>query len=268
MSPIHASRSLWTSAAAAGYTGPGDIVSGALAWWGLRAYTNAGIGSNAVRLREDGGNTEQDFPTIAGGGLDLSAIATFKGGASLFVVKLYDQVGTNHLVQAAAGNQPKFTLSGIGALPVLQDNGSAANLASSAFAQAQPFTISIIYKITTTTDTFLVTSGFSPVQLRPGQSGANTLFLYAGTGFTTAVSDNVWHALQATYNTPSGDANVDGISNPGSTGGTGFNDILTYMGGAGLNLRGLTVEVGLWPSAFTGAQSTNMSANQHAYWGF
>src|SRR4051812_39897639 len=98
--------------ATATYTGPGDIASGAAAWWGLRAYSTASIGSNAIRLREDGGNTEQDFTTIAGGGLNLAAISAFKGGANLFVTKLYDQTGNGRdQIQATAGEQPPFTLN-------------------------------------------------------------------------------------------------------------------------------------------------------------
>src|SRR4051812_24758284 len=79
----------------ASYVGPGDIVAGATGWWGLRAYTAASIGANAVRLREDSAfQSEQDFATIAGGGLDLAAIAAFKAlhsATNLFVTKLYDQ---------------------------------------------------------------------------------------------------------------------------------------------------------------------------------
>src|SRR5262245_22962763 len=82
------------------YEGPGDIVSGAAMWVGLRAYSSASIGSNAVRLRRDGDSSEQDFATVSGGGLDLSAISTFLAGVAppstnLFVSKLYDQSGNS-----------------------------------------------------------------------------------------------------------------------------------------------------------------------------
>ena len=55
--------------AVAGYTGPGNIVAGATAWWGLRANSLATIGGNAVDLvREDAANLT--VATVAGGGLD------------------------------------------------------------------------------------------------------------------------------------------------------------------------------------------------------
>jgi len=34
------------------------------------------------------------------------------------------------------------------------------------------------------------------------------------------------------------------------------------------SMTGLIGEVGIWSSAFTGGQSSSMSANQRAYWGF
>lgn len=104
--------------ASGAYVGPGDIVSGAVVFWSLRAYTLASIGTNAVRLRRDSDNTEQDFVTIAGGGLDLAAIATFKGSAGLWFTKIYDQTGNGHdVVQATAANQPQFATSIFGSLP-------------------------------------------------------------------------------------------------------------------------------------------------------
>src|SRR5262245_56094963 len=81
--------------------GPGDVVSGAVAYWGLRAYTTAAIGNNAIRLRRSSDNAEQDFATVLGGGLDLTSISSFKGAFNLSVVKLYDQTGGgNDMVQA------------------------------------------------------------------------------------------------------------------------------------------------------------------------
>jgi hypothetical protein len=92
------------------YTGPGDIVSGATAWWGLRAYSSAVRGTNAVRLRRSSDNVEQDFATLPAGGLDTAAIATFASGSSLYVVTLYDQTGNGYTAsQSTVGNQPLFS---------------------------------------------------------------------------------------------------------------------------------------------------------------
>ena len=68
-------------APAATYSGPGDIVSGATAWYGLRAYNAAyATGSNkAINVRRASDNTTQDFLILASGALDIASANTFAG---------------------------------------------------------------------------------------------------------------------------------------------------------------------------------------------
>lgn len=62
------------------YTGPGDIVSGALAWGGLFAYNAAKCGaSQCIRVRRASDNTESDIGITAAGALDIAAALTFAG---------------------------------------------------------------------------------------------------------------------------------------------------------------------------------------------
>ena len=73
---------------AGAYTGPGDIVSSALGWWGLRGYNGAyaSPGTNkAINLRRSGGSspTSQDFNILSNGHLDVASIATFKAADQL-----------------------------------------------------------------------------------------------------------------------------------------------------------------------------------------
>lgn len=261
------------------YVGPGDVVSGAAAWWGLRAYSAASIGVNAVRLRKDDvGNTEQDFATIAGGGLDLAAIATFQGANSLFVVTLYDQTGHSlDQVQATAGNQPAFTLSGLGGLPVLTFDGTSDKLSTAG---------SDTFVVTSTTESVVanhinnaaqqvILSAAGVFQLGYHLGGTpNTAFIYGGHGIPTATaSDATWHAIQGVYANPvtAADVNVDGVVTTGdigalATGGTGTIEFGSVSGGQ--LFKGTAVEAGMWKAEFTTGNRTAMSANQHAYWGF
>src|SRR5215475_13389161 len=128
------------------YNGPGDVVSGANNWWGLRAYNAAAIGNNAIRLRRDSDNAEQNIATVSGGGLDSSAITTFKGAANLFVVKLYDQTASaNDLTQSTAANQPQFLLSVLGSLPgIFFVRASSLYLVGSVHSLSQPYTTSTV----------------------------------------------------------------------------------------------------------------------------
>jgi hypothetical protein len=257
------------------YQGPGDIVGGAAYWVGLRAYSSAAIGTNAIRLRESGGNTEQDFVTIAGGGLDLSAIATFKGANSLFVVKLYDQTGNGFdQVQATAANQPAFTLSGLGSLPVL------------GFSRAAPHFLTVATGPTTSHPGTLVA-----VANRTIDPGAQSFMAEMNTQFQSLVPAT---AIMQFY-----DGSTQGAT---LTTGTFFSWIGLFTGNASATLyqNGTSVvtgdvgnsavgngvaaigalhagsqgfdgniqEVGYWASGFTSGQASSMSTNQSVYWGY
>jgi hypothetical protein len=261
-----------------GYLGPGDVVPGAVGWWGLRAYTFADIGANAVRLREDGGNTESDFATIAGGGLDTSAISTFKGANNLFVVKVYDQVGSNDLEQATAANQPKFILSALGSRPAMEDNGSASTLLQSLNTLAfdvPPWTFSTVYEVLTVNDGMIAIGSVQAFpQLRVNLAGAaNTVRInLPDVGVSASATDNAWHALQGVFGAATLDANVDG--SPNTTANTTATPMLARkldlfsFDNSSNYLRGYIGEVGFWDSDFSSGESSSMSANQHSYWGF
>jgi hypothetical protein len=256
------------------YAGPGDVVGSALAWWGLRAYTLASVGANAVRLREDGGNTEQDFVTIAGGGLNLSAISSFKGANNLFCVKLYDQVGTNHMLQATAANQPKFTLAGIGLLPRMEGDAVREMRTTVALGQAQPLTSSIVaYHQAAGGRDYL----FSTAADNSWGGGfdffvANAVFIDGGAGpVDVAATEDTWHAIQFVFNGASSDVNIDGTTNTvsaGTTGSGGTAPMSLFAAYGGSPLNGYLNEYGVWAGAFSGTDRSNMSANQHSYWGF
>lgn len=66
---------------ASAYVGPGDIVSGATAWYGLRAYNAAyATGSNkAINVRRASDNTTQDILILSNGNLDIASANTFAG---------------------------------------------------------------------------------------------------------------------------------------------------------------------------------------------
>jgi hypothetical protein len=83
-------------------------------------------------------------------------------------------------------------------------------------------------------------------------------------------SDGSWHALQGVLNGgASSDINVDGTQNIGAAGANAFVGSVKYgSAGAAQFMNGTVVEIGVWNSAFNSTQSSNMSSNQHSYWGF
>jgi hypothetical protein len=64
-----------------GYSGPGDVVSGATAWYGLRAYNAAyATGSNnAINVRRASDNSTQNIVILSTGNLDIATANTFAG---------------------------------------------------------------------------------------------------------------------------------------------------------------------------------------------
>lgn len=62
------------------YIGPGDIASGAKAWYGLRAYNNAYMGSKAINIRRASDNSTEDINVLSpAGGLDTATASSFAG---------------------------------------------------------------------------------------------------------------------------------------------------------------------------------------------
>jgi hypothetical protein len=256
------------------YEGPGDVVSGATAWWGLRAYSSATIGDNAVRLRRDSDNAEQNFTTLANGSLDVASIATFKGAANLFVVTLYDQTGNGlDTTQSTAASQPKFLLSILGSWPVVQSDQGFNTFLSGNYTGAtisQPYCFAQVMQNTNTTgarvDPFIFDGG--PVG---DYFGNGTQYnLYSGIGSPYVIAANTWIAYGSFYQTPISNLYQDGVAGtPAQTGsntvaaGTFNYPFRTSFVGDKLNW----VEGGLWPSDIQ-AGFASLSANQHSYWGF
>lgn len=261
--------------ASTAYVGPGDIVSGATAWYGLRAYSAATASAltNAVDIIRASDSTTQTFTVLATGALDIASITTFLASTTGKVSKLWDQTGNgNHLTQGTDANRPTFTLSGIGSLPVMTCASSAAPTLSGTISTiSQPWTVSAIYN-NTNNAVFqsLVTNAASGLGVYIDDvSGANHIELEITSDLVASATDGSWHAIQAVANGASSDMNVDGSATTGSVSATSWTTSFN-VGGTSANrgLNGKLVEIGIWPSAFSSGNSTSMSTNQHSYWGF
>jgi len=80
--------SLLPGSGLATYAGPGDVRTGATAWYGLRAYSNSQALAlfHAAQLRRAGGFVVQDINLTAAGNFDTAAANTF--GALMLPVSL------------------------------------------------------------------------------------------------------------------------------------------------------------------------------------
>jgi hypothetical protein len=270
-------RTVYTPTAVIPYTGPGDVVSGASAWWGFRAYSQLKAGTAAINLRRDSDNATSDFSTLANGNLDIASITTWASGANLFVTKLYDQTGNGFdVAQATAAHQPTFQTNAISSsLPGINTASASGYLASSSIAVSTtslPFTVSFVAARTggSIVNASAVTE-FNDGSLQIGFSNVSAeLFCYFPYSYSGTATEGALHAAQLVANGASSDLNVDGVVDT-----VNFTSVfsvkyglLAYLAGAN-PLFGLLAEVGIWGAvAFTPTQSSNMYANQHTYWGF
>lgn len=267
-----------TASGGGGYTGPGDIQSGALAWGGLRGYSAAyATGSNpAVDLVDQSGANAITINILSTGKLDTATISTWVTAHSVTtinVAKLYDQSGNGlHFTQATLASMPSLALSVIGSNPAMLFNAQSLTNATGA-TSTQPFTISAVAErtgnFTTRGSIFGSLGGFFNILFF--DQTANNIGIYDGNSLpVTTAADSVFHAIQAIFNNPgTSSIFIDGtLTSPMS-----LNNTQTFSGGMTIgtgttgNLTGDVCEVGIW----NGDKSPNnsaMNANQRAYWGF
>lgn len=274
--PTYGARSLWTSAAAA-YVGPGDIISGAQAWWGLRGYTATySSGSNPAIdvVKASDGSSLTTINILATGALDAASITAL--GFPVAVTKIYDQTGNgNHLTQATLSQMPTLPPSVIGSFYAmafvaasLQELALSGTLAT---PPSQPYTMVIAAKRNprvTSTDYFFG-ARFNGCQFG---GSADNVFISAGVNSAEVpATDGAFHAFQDIFNGASSSITVDGSTTGSLDAGTNaFSSSSVSFGGdtLGDNMSGNGLEYGIWPVAFSGGQLSSMNSNMRNYWGF
>jgi hypothetical protein len=255
------------------YVGPGDVVSGAVAWYGLRAYSLAQIGSNVLDVRANDGTTNT-FVSLASGALDVASISSFllTHGSPGTISKLYDQTGNaNHLVQATVAKQPTLTLSGLGTLPVMTFNGTNSELDLASFSQALPFSLSGVFTRTANFLQFAAILASAGLSVYFGyRNTLNTFEVVSGnfapSGFT---SDNAWHATIGTCDAADiflyvdAQARID-LGAPATSTMSGALSMGNDSGGD--SLTGMIGEAGVWPVTITNPQAAALIYNKTNWW--
>lgn len=258
------------------YSGPGDVVSSALMWWGLRAYSAATKGNVAINVCNVADVACADLSTDAtSGALTISTI----GGSSCAIVSctiktLYDQTGNGYdLTQATIANRPVLTINCIGSLPCMTGNGTSTAIANTTnLGGVTPITHSVVAERTgnTSADNTIISSNGGLIQGLFDNTADNVEIYQGGTLPTAPATDNAFHALQYVYNSASSVISVDGSATNVDTGVSNVaatNQSMFSVTAANFCACKIT-EAGLWGSAFDGTQQSNMSSNQHSYWGF
>ena len=276
------------------YTGPGDIVSGAKAFWSCTySYSSAYKGPLCnVCLPADAACA--DITQSAGVAVIPAGLATCNNSSVLCTVKTaYDQSGALNcgsaacdITNATGANRPTFVVAlaanGCPAvtLPCIKNNGKSL-VNSTGMTQANPLTLTMVESRTgnTTSNSTVLTGTGNNVPFWGFINSTNTLQLFnGGSGTCTATgSDNAFHASIGVLNGNGASSSiyVDGSNTActGTTPGTsGFGSGKVSFGQDGLGTTpcACTIgEVGVWPSAFNGTQAANMNTNMKTTrWGF
>jgi hypothetical protein len=260
------------------FAGAGDVVTTAAAWFGLRAYNAAAVGTNCIRLVRASDSAQSDFVTLADGSLDVASIATWMTATTAKVVTLYDQTGNSKdVTQGTDANRPAFILNALGSLPCirfLRASSTSLRTTVNMSSDTQPWTYSVVVMRTGsfTLDQAVFATGITSGALSyvGWANSANTARLYSGSSGTTAMADSAVHAIQAVANGASSILYIDGASNTVSSGTRVMDDKLDIGGNDGFAdyFTGDFFEGGVWNAGFDATQQSNMNANQHAYWGF
>lgn len=276
------------SGAPPAYTGPGDVVSGADFYLGLRAYNAATAGAKAVNVCLPLDATCADFSTNATtGALTIVAITGTSCNNTTVICTIktfYDQITASTLCGGGPCNQTATTIAnrlklvvpgaangcpstsvpcGIGTSTTVYDNQTTYN------QPIPPFSWSWVGERVSGT------TGFYAINSSGGQSGtgfdgsANKVFLFCGgTSPKPAQTTGTWSAIEAVQTTTTnGTAVVDGSATSGTSAScsvsTGYFKAFQSLGDPAQ-----FVELGGWHVAFNSTQYGNMNTNQHSFWGF
>jgi hypothetical protein len=290
-------------AVAGAYSGPGDVVSGAFAWWGLRAYSNAlansGVsttpvidvvgatsGSCTIFLKGDGTGAV-DLTTAGAGGLGnqcASGATTFctVTNASCTISKMYDQSGGLQctgapcpIVQGTVASQPGLTFNCQNGFPCVNGTSVAAqNLCTSATptSLSQPITLTSVVKPTSLPSGGTVTIGSNTGTIQLSIVTGPLWRMFAGTVQTVATAFNAWYAIVGVFNGASSTFDINGSATTVNPGAGSFATLKLCMFGisnvANTELIGSGAEGGIWSGSFNSTQYGNMTSNIRTYWGF
>jgi len=254
-----------------GVVGPGDLVPGALAYWGDGAYSRAALGRNVVQLR-NALNATQDFATFTTGSsagfIDYTAAAAFiaAGGGNGFVVNRYDQTGNNHdLVNGVNATQPIFTNTcDFNTLTKTMSNDQIPSLLT------QPYSILCVARRTAlfTTAGGLGLWNGSADGVTYTTNNNEVSASAPSPGILATATDNVTHVLIFVFNGASSSISVDGVTTTGDVGADSSSATNFFMGAdSGVGLRAMVWEFGFWNNlAFSPKQIADLTLNRKVFW--
>jgi len=263
--------------ATSSYQGPGDIVSGATAWWGLRGYNGAyATGSSPAIVVCDTAtfSTCSTINILSNGNLDAATAAGSPACATACVIQSFtDQTGNGHTASCASASVcATLTFNCINStLPCATGNSTTSYSVSPTIAVTTGFTMSAVWNRATGVGGFEVLCCTPATNSTPAfgsTSTGNQGYANNGGGNQTfTLANPASHITTIVFNGASSvavvDATTTAIASVGTTGGT----INGFFRGNNLSVTGNVEEFGIWGStAFNSTQYGNTCHNAYSYW--
>jgi hypothetical protein len=225
-----------------------DDYPGAAAGYSLRKIDRNYTG-NAIRIREDSGNTETDIGFTSGGDLDTAAIASHCGANNGYVVTWYDQSGNgNDATQSTASAQPKI----YNGTSVVTDNGEPA-IEYDGSSDTLPLPDAVLPSALNNCSAFTVQANTGGISLQLGQddpgnrwyqsfvSSGTEYFGYAGGAFAINLGTASTAVKLVSVIAGSTQGNTQGFINGTSKGSVSLNGNTPTTGSAMIGRSGLTL---------------------------
>lgn len=258
-------------ASTGGYQGPGDIVSGAIAFYSARAYSAAKAGTKAYQVKRASDNATMDINSLASGLPDTTTPATFCAATTCTITIYYDQTGSGACggscdLVIGASTTPIWTASSLGGYPCAVNSTTSYLITAGVMSQAQPFTFTAIAERTgsTASNSRVLVAGQVDAGLSYGGSGV--IRMQAPSTLTGTTTEGAYHAYIGIGNGASSAIVSDGTATTGAGGSGSISHQIATMADAlpSTVLVGGFCEGGIWPSAFNATQYGNMNSNMHS----
>jgi hypothetical protein len=278
-------------AAGGGYTGPGDIVSGAYAWYSCARGYNAADTANACNVCLPSDTTCADITLTAGLAVLPGSLSTCNITTVICTVKTaYDKSGNGrNITQATEANRPTFrpAMASNGcpstALPCMLFTAASSQrlVSSGTHTITAPITASIVYSRISGAASELFPFPGGVATIFPNNPANSVALDASSVTANTTVADGAFHALQGVLASASAAAiYADGSSATGLNAGTvTISGVNIRIGGPPFlsgYFNGYVSEAGFWANDFSsgvscGSQSacaSAMNTNQHGSNGY
>lgn len=287
-------RGALDGAAASGFQGAGDTVSGAIAWGSCaRAYnaayataqsplcdivdTATGLATCTLSVGTSG-FANLTALSCASGTLSVTTFCTVTHAAGCSVTKIYDQTGGTACggacfwANATLAQMPTLALSGLNSLPCMSFvAASSTNMKTNGLGStiAQPFSISAVAERTANIAYGNVLGDDANWGILFSNNSGH-IAMFAGGTPSAVASESTFHGIQAGAGpTSTGFINIDGVATTGlDAGGNSASGNIFYGSGNNFPTTGMICEAGLWPIGFNSTQQTNLFNNQNGPSGY